>query len=148
MALYGATLGVDSDPASSTDDFVDGFIDDHGDALGVDDALLIRTGKVNIANDKYTVYTYVQMLPQDPPEEPITVHGSVLKIPVFPGATEEKITYVTMHLLPPPVTPLPPDLISDTDAVLIVANSPDYEHLTTFTDPERVVFEADGATGE
>lgn len=135
IALYGTPLAVDSDPATDTDAFVTSFLQQNGDALGVDDCVLELRNKINTRNDKFTVYTYRQKV------EGLPVHGSVVKIPVVLGATE-KIVYSGMHLVQHPPTPLPADVISAADAITVVAGSREHRHLTEFTAAEKVIYEA------
>lgn len=131
VAIYGVPFATDDDPQTTTDDFVTAFLSASGEALGVDNLVLVLDNKINISSDKFTVYAYIQEL------EDLPVHASVVKIPVLLGATE-KIGYAGMHLTQPPGSPLPPDLVSSTAALDVVAQSAEYGHLTDFTTPERV----------
>ena len=101
IALYGIPLAIDSDPGTNTDQFVDAFLSQHADALGVDDLVLALKGEITIRGGKFTVYTYAQRI------EGLHVHASVVKIPVLLGETET-ISYVGMHLVQTPASPLPP----------------------------------------
>lgn len=133
-ALYGAILASDSDSATTTDDFVNSFLAAHADALGVDDVSLIFEEKVTAGNS--LIYTYTQEI------ESLPVENSVVKIPVFLGATET-ICHIGIRLTPHPGSALPADLLTANDATNVVSQSPDYGHLTTFSTPEKVIFEDD-----
>ena len=135
-ALYGVPIETDADPATSTDAFVASFLAQHADALGVTGVTLQLKDKIDIRNGKFTVYTYEQTI------EGLPVHGSTVKIPVLLGATE-KIGYTGMRLVPLPAGALPQDVLSSNDALVVVQQSPDFGHLVNFTQPEKVVFEAE-----
>lgn len=137
VALYGTILATDSDPGTDTDAFVEAFLATDGNALGVDGAAFQIQNKINIRNDKFTVYTYVQII------EGLPVHASVVKIPVLLGPME-KIPHVSLRLFQHPDGPLPGDVLSAAEAVAAVAQSEDYGHLTDFTpaeDAEKVIYE-------
>ena len=91
VALYGVPFATDSDPETTTDEFVEAFLAQHADALGVEGVTLVVKDKINIRNDKFTVYTYLQTI------EGLPVHGSVVKIPVLLGEME-RVGYVGMRL--------------------------------------------------
>ncbi len=139
IALYAVPFATDSDPLTNTDDFVAAFLTAQADALGVDNVSLVLDNKINIRNDKFTVYTYAQQI------EGLLVDGSVVKIPVLLGGTE-KIGYVGIGLSQTPAAPLPPDVLTGTNAVDTVAQSPTYGHLTTFGNPEKVIFDDGSGT--
>lgn len=139
VALYGVPFAVDADPATDTDAFVAEFLLQNSDALGVDNVVLDLQGKINIRNDKFTIYTYTQKI------ENLPVHGSVVKIPVLLGPTE-KIGYAGMRLVQLPENPLPPDVLSGAGAVAVAVSSPLYAHLTTYTQPDKVIFETEEGT--
>lgn len=142
IALYGEPLATDADPATGTDTFVEAFLQEDGDALGVDDCVLQLTDKIDIRDGKFRVYTYVQKIAGLP------VHGSVVKLPVLLGDTE-KIVYAGVQLVPNPDTPLPGDAISAADAIDNVAQSEAYGHLTEFSDQQdasKVIYEATDRT--
>ncbi len=132
VALFGKPLAVDSDPRTTTDEFVAAFLAQHADALGANSADLKLKGKATIRGDQYTVYTYTQRI------EGLPVHGSLLKLAVLMGATE-KIAGVNMRLVPPPAKPLPADTRAAADAVGAVTAAPAYRGITTFDQPVKVV---------
>ncbi len=136
-ALYGVPIATDSDPGTNTDQFMANFlaVQANVDALGVDSALLEFKDKITIRNGKFTVYTYTQKI------EGLPVHGSIVKLPVLLGATE-KISYAGINLVQHPENPLPPDVLSDTDAIAEVTNSAQFGHITNFDTAEKVICEA------
>lgn len=133
IALYGVPFATDSDPGTTTDEFVGAFLTEHADALGVEGVTLALDNKINIRNDKFTVYTYLQKI------EGLPVHGSVVKIPVLLGVTE-KIGYIGTRLAYLPEDPLPGDVITASEAIAVVAGSAQYGHLTTFSIPKFPIF--------
>ncbi len=135
IALYGVPFATDNDPQTTTDDFVDAFLAEHGDALGVDNVDLVLRDKLNIREDKFTVYTYTQNL------EGLPVHATMVKIPVLLGGPE-RIGYIGIRLFQAPETPLPADVLTESEAIDVVAQSPGYGHLGSFTEPEKVIFHA------
>ena len=134
VALYGAPFATDDDPETDTDQFVEAFLAANPDALGVDGVSLRLKDKTNINDDKFTVYTYEQLM-----EDGLPRYGSMVKIPVLLGSVE-KIGYIGISLHQAPDPPLPGDVITATQAVDVVSQSPAYAHLTNFTVPEKVIF--------
>ncbi len=133
-AVYGVTLASDSDPVTTTDDFVSAFLAERADAFGVTGVQLALREKMNIRNDKFTVYTYTQRI------EGLPVHNTLVRVPVLRGATE-RIGYVGMRLVPLPAAALPADVIDGAQGVAVVSQSATYGHLTTFGAPEKVIYE-------
>jgi hypothetical protein len=136
VALYGVPLATDSDPGTTTDEFVETFLSQHADALGVTGVTLVPKDKITIRNGELAVYTYTQTI------DDLPVHGSVVKICVLLGETE-KIGYVGMRLAHLPEESWPVAAVSAGEAIAVVAESAKYGHLTTFSTPEMVVYEAD-----
>jgi hypothetical protein len=133
-ALYGVPFASDSDPGTTTDDFVNAFLAQHADALGVDGVQLTLRNKHLLGSGKLTVYTYSQVI------EGLPVHGSVVKITVLMGTTE-KIGYIGMRLVPLPAAPLPADQLNADQAVAAVAQTAAYANLATSGTAEKVIFE-------
>ena len=81
VALYGVPCATDSDPLTTTDDFIASFlaVQANMDAMGVDDCEIEPVDQpmdqITIRSGKFTVYTYRQLI------EGLPVHGSVVKIP-------------------------------------------------------------------
>jgi hypothetical protein len=135
VALYGVAFATDSDPRTTTDEFVQAFLAAESDALGVDGVKLTLEDKITIRNGKFSVYTYTQTI------EGLPVHASVVKIPVLLGSTE-KIAYAGMRLVQLPEEALPEDVLLAPDALAAVQESAAYGYLTDFTTPEKVIYEA------
>lgn len=136
VAFYGSALAEDSNPATNTTQFVQNFLFTEGrkDAFGVDGVELVFKDKLDINNGKI-VYTYTQEI------DGVPVNGALVKILVLPGSTD-KITYAGARLVKEPVNGFLPDTIDEMEARDIVSESPHYDHLTSFTVRELVIFEA------
>jgi len=138
-AIYGRPMATDDNPATSTDAFVESFLARHKDAFGVAGVDLVQRDKMNTGSGKFTVYTFEQRI------ENLPVHGSLLRVAVLGGATE-KIPYVGIMLVPHPEEPLPRDVIGGDEAVAGVRAAPAYGNLTTFSAPEKVIYEDETQT--
>lgn len=135
--LYGP-LGSDAQTTTTTDQFVAGFLAANKDALGVDDVALEFVRKRTLRNGKFALYHYRQEI------EDLPVEHSWVRILVLLGSTE-KISYVPMHLMQPPATALPTDILTDEDALEVVQESPLHEHLTAYdglSSFSKVIYEA------
>ncbi len=143
-ALYGAVIASDSDPQTSTDDFVSSFVGQCCAAFGAEVAgappvqLSLVSNQVQ-PSGKFAFYKYAQII------EGLPVHDANVLIPVLLGPTE-KIGYVAVELVEPPLTALPADQLSAAEAVAIVAEDSLYGALTTFGTPLKVVFQKAGGT--
>jgi len=135
-ALYGKPFATDSDPETTTDQFVESFLSAHGEALGVDSPSFGLVHKHVARSGKFTFYTYQQEI------ESLPVYSSVVKIPVLNGTTE-KIGYIGTNLFEPPASPLPSDVLSAQDAIDSIAQSAKYSHLSFFSEADRVIFPSD-----
>jgi hypothetical protein len=134
VAVYGPPIASDSNVASSTDDFVNAFLQGTVAAFGADFGSLMFHDAITIRNGTLRVYTYGRQL------DGVPVYGSVVKIPVRLGATEE-IGYVAAHLVRDPVAPFPADVLTAPEAVAVVARSKPFKHLTTFGVPAKAIYE-------
>jgi hypothetical protein len=106
---------------------------------------------INIRDDKFGVYTFVQMheCPGDPDPELVPYHNTFVTIPVLLGSTE-KIGYVEIRLIEPPASPLCTDVKTYVDAKNAVAGSAVYGAMDlTFSDEGNaniVIYEAEDGT--
>ncbi len=134
--LCGVTFASDDDSETTTLQFAEAFLAANQDAFGVEGVELVHIDDREISKGKFRVFAYGQEI------ENLPVHGAVVKFTVLLGETE-KIGCVCFVLKPHPPAALPEDVISAAEAVEVVENSQEYGHLTTFTTPEKVVFEDD-----
>lgn len=146
VALYGAPMATEPNPAVSTEAFVETFVFSAPDRFGfagveihptVDSSRVFREGQ-------FSVFTYHQVISSLANGDILPVHGSQLKLLVLRAPDgERKITYVGVHFVPPPDTDFPEDYVMDgPQAITIVSHAPQYEHLGSFTTPVKVVYEA------
>ena len=146
VSLYGLPLAVrDPQIHASTDAFVAAFIADQAncDALGVDGLTLEFRDKVTSASNRFTVNSYSQRMSDLP------VHGSSVRLVVHhvAGAPTpvDKISHIGIRLTPNPETAFPPDTVTSEQALTAAQASPEAVGLTSFSTPEKVVYEqADG----
>ena len=170
-AFYGTVLAENPNPCgdapcTTTDGFVQAFLDDlcNEDAFGVNGVLLgngsavgEKVGSLRIRNDKFEVYTYLQMYHcagENP--EWIAYHNTVVQIPVLLGDPEaqppvpERIGYVAMRLIDPPSSGLCGDSIDYEGAWGAVLNTEEYSNMglsfSAEADAARVIYEAGDGT--
>ncbi len=91
VALYGAPLGTDDNPATDTDTFVANFLSQNPDAFGISPQTLQFRSKATIRNGKLTVYSYVQQI------EGLEVHASLVRLPVRHGSPERLRGAATLY---------------------------------------------------
>lgn len=138
-ALYGPPMDT-NDPPSGTataeeveehiDEFIADFVAEHADAFGVDDVELVPYDAITIRDGKYRVRRFSQVMSVD--SETLPVHGSRLVVPAFvmPDGSQ-RISYVGIRLVLPPVSGFVAETVNESDAINIVSGMAEFDGINT-----------------